>query len=112
MADCNVIAEESPEMPEHLLDWTGHPLADVGVATICAMVGKTNPHEVTLEDLDKVGTELRSAYSDSVFVSYLSCVYMNAPYTNPTIGHAARDKSLARVRPMKEPRDITAFSPA
>ena len=85
-------------MGKPLLNWTGHPLADVGVATLCAMVDKADPAQLTLEDLDKAGNELKSAYTDSLFVAYLSCVYtMNAPYTNPTMGKDARDASIRRL---------------
>lgn len=85
-------------MSELTVQWTGHPLVDVGIATLCAMVGKGDPHDLTLEDLDAVGHELRSAYSESIFVSYLSCVYtMNAPYTNPTMGNLARKKAIDRL---------------
>lgn len=81
-----------------LLKWTGHPLVDVGVATLCAMAGKDDPEKLTLEDLDVAGDEIKQAYTDSVFVSYLSCVYtMNAPYTNPKTGKAAREASLRRL---------------
>lgn len=80
------------------LKWTGHPLADVGVATLCAMTGRNDPQELTFEDMDAAGKELQSAYTDSIFVSYLSCVYtMNAPYTNPTMGKSARDASIRRI---------------
>lgn len=85
-------------MTKPLLKWTGHPLADVGVATLCAMVGQDDPEQLTLEDLDRVGQELKSAYTDSVFVAYLSCVYtMNSAYTNPTIGADKREQKLGRV---------------
>lgn len=81
-----------------LLKWTDHPLVDVGVATLCAMAGKELPQELTEQDLDAAGKELKSAYTDSVFVAYLSCVYtMNAPYTNPTTGQASRAASIQRL---------------
>jgi len=80
-----------------LLKWTGHPLADVGVATLCAMVEKTDPEELTLEDLDEAGKELKSAYTDSVFVAYLSCVFPNSAYVNPTMKGESREKSMQRL---------------
>jgi len=84
-------------MTTPLLRWTGHPLADVGVATLCAMAGKRAPEELTLEDLDDIGTELKSAYTDSVFVAYLSCVFPNSAYVNPTMKGASREKAMQRL---------------
>lgn len=85
-------------MTAPLLKWTGHPLADVGVATLCAMARKNEPEALTAEDLDKAGRELSEAYTDPIFMSYLSCVFtMNAPYTNPTTGAESRKASLKRL---------------
>ncbi len=94
-------------MTTPLLKWTGHPLADVGVATLCAMAGKDDPTELTLEDLDSAGKEIKAAYTDSVFVAYLSCVYtMNAPYTNPTTGKEAKEAAFKRLlAPHRNPPD-------
>lgn len=90
------MAELSQESP--LLFWTGHPLADVGVATACAMVNKAAPEDVTLDDLDFVANELRQAYLDPFLVAYLSCVYtMNAPYTNPSMSDDVRRTEVDRV---------------
>ena len=93
-----------------LIKWTGHPLADVGVATLCAMAGKKEPAKLTVEDLDKAGHELMEAYTDPIFMSYLSCVFtMNAPYTNPTTGAESRKASLERLlRPQRGEPDEAA----
>ena len=72
-----------------LLRWTGHPLADVGVATLCAMVEKENPEDLTLEDLDKCGDEMIGCYLHPIFMSYLTCVFPNSAYVNPTAGKAS-----------------------
>uniref|UniRef100_A0A7C4QT91 Type I-B CRISPR-associated protein Cas8b1/Cst1 n=1 Tax=Schlesneria paludicola TaxID=360056 RepID=A0A7C4QT91_9PLAN len=83
---------------EPLLNWTGHPLADVGVATLCAMAGKDDPRDLTIEDLDAAGEELRAAYTDPVFTAYLSCVFtLNSPYTNPTISELNRVSAINRL---------------
>ncbi len=81
-----------------LLKWTGHPLVDVGVGTLCAMSKKLDPEQLTLDDLDKAGKKIAAAYTDSIFVAYLSCVYsMNAPYTNPTMGVDSRKAAILRL---------------
>lgn len=71
----------------HLLDWTGHPLVDVGIATLCAMVDKPAPQALTLEDLDQAAEEMENYYFSGVMTSYLSCVFtINAEYTQPAGG--------------------------
>lgn len=84
-------------MTTPLLKWTGHPLADVGVATLCAMAGKSDPSELTLADLDKAGKEIKAAYTDSIFVSYLSCVFPNSAYVNPTMKGESRETAMKRL---------------
>ena len=80
-----------------ILKWTGHPLADVGVATLCAMVGKRDPEDLTLEDLDECGSELGDCYVDSIFMSYLTCVFPNSAYVNPTMGIDTRNTAMKRL---------------
>lgn len=83
-------------MTTPLLKWTGHPLADVGIATLCALVDKTDPEQLTLEDLDVAGSELAAAYREPIMLSYLSCIYPNGPYTNPTMGEETRKNAYLR----------------
>ena len=84
-------------MSQPLLKWTGHPLADVGVATLCALVGKKDPEKLTLEDLDVAGKEIKAAYKMPLFVVYLSCVYTtNGPFTHPSMGDELRVKKIQR----------------
>lgn len=84
-------------MPTPLLKWTGHPLADVGVATLCAMAGKNDPAELTPDDLTKCGKELKAAYTDGLFVAYLTCVFPNSAYVNPTMKADSREVAMARL---------------
>lgn len=80
-----------------LVIWTGHPLVDVGVATLCALADKDDPAELTLEDLDKAGEEIRRAYLHPIFSSYLPSVYTkNSPYTNATISAANQTIAINR----------------
>lgn len=83
---------------EPLLKWTGHPLADVGVATLCAMAGKADPSELALEDLDRAGAEIADLYSRPILLAYLSCVFtINAKFTNPTMKSEKRAKAMRRL---------------
>lgn len=67
-----------------ILEWTGHPLVDVGIATVCAMVNKVNPREITLEDLDRAAEEMAEYYFSGIMTSYNSCVFTMNAYDNPT----------------------------
>lgn len=68
---------------ENLFEWTGHPFVDVGVAGLCAMVGKQGPEELTAEDVDRAAEELAEYYFDKALLAYLSCVFPNAEYVQP-----------------------------
>jgi CRISPR-associated protein Cst1 len=80
-----------------LLRWTGHPLADVGAATLSAMVAKEKPEDLTLEDLDQCGNEMMSCYLHPIFMSYLTCVFPNSAYVNPTTGEEKRKQAMQRL---------------
>ena len=69
---------------EPMLDWTGQPLVDVGIAAICAMVEKQEPSSLTLDDLDRAASEMNQYYFSGLMTSYLSCVFMNAEYVQPS----------------------------
>ncbi len=77
-----------------VVKFTGHPLADVGVATLCALRGKGTPDALTVDDLDKVADELSTYYFSGLMTSYLSCVFMNAEYVQPGKGEG-KDKARA-----------------
>lgn len=65
------------------LRFTGHALIDVGVAGVCAFAKRKRPEEVTLDDLDRVSAFMVETYygeKERLF-SYLSCVFMNASFT-------------------------------
>jgi CRISPR-associated protein Cst1 len=59
---------------------------DVGIAAVCAMVGKQGPGEVTSEDLDEAAKEMEEYYFSGLMTSYLTCVFMNSEYVQPGSG--------------------------
>lgn len=73
-------------MPTVLLDWTGSPLVDVGIATLCAMSGKAGPADLNLGDLDAAAAEMDDYYFSGLLMSYLTCVFMNSEYVQPGTG--------------------------
>ncbi len=65
------------------LRFTGHPIPDVGLATVCAMADRATPSALTTEDLDAIAAELDEDYLSGLMKSYLSCVFMNSAPVQP-----------------------------
>ncbi len=72
------------------LRYTGHPIADVGVATICAFCEKPDPGALTQDDLRKISRFMEREYFSGKLLSYLTCVFVNSAYVNPTVGDAKK----------------------
>lgn len=75
--------EMTLEAQQSLLDWTGHPFVDVGIATLCCLCQKDNPKNLTLEDLDLAADRMAEYYFSGIMGSYLTCVFMNSAYVQP-----------------------------
>lgn len=73
-----------------ILNWTGHPLVDIGVATLCALSKKTDPRHLTLEDLDSCADMMAEYYFSGLMTSYLTCVFMNSAYVQPNMSEEKR----------------------
>jgi len=73
------------------LRYTGHPIADVGVATICAFCEKPDPGALTQDDLRKISRFMEREYFSGKLLSYLTCVFPNSAYVNPTVGDAKKN---------------------
>ena len=58
-----------------MLKYTGHPLIDVGVATITAFVGKDDPTKLTAMDLQAIASFMASEYPKSPYKSFLSIAF-------------------------------------
>jgi CRISPR-associated protein Cst1 len=66
-----------------MLRYTGHPIADVGVATVAAFCEKPDPSTLAAEDLDKVARFVEREYFSGKLLSYLTCVFPNSAYVQP-----------------------------
>ena len=62
---------------------TGHPLVDVGVATITAYLHKSNALEVTADDMDKVANYVEDQYGKNPMRSFLTVLFPNSGYVQP-----------------------------
>lgn len=76
-----------------MLRYTGHPIADVGVATVCALSNKPDPASITSEDLERVADFLECEYFSGKLLSYLTCVFPNSMYVQPAAQAGAKLKA-------------------
>jgi len=80
-----------------MLNWTGHPLVDVGIAALCAMSKKDDPRTLTLEDLDAAADRMSEYYFSGLMTSYNSCVFTMNAYDNPSFGAQKKKEYEERV---------------
>ncbi|MBM4467128.1 MAG: type I-B CRISPR-associated protein Cas8b1/Cst1 [Chloroflexi bacterium] len=82
-----------------MLKYTGHPLVDVGVATIAAFVHKPNPASITEADLNKVADFMARQYVDEPLKSFLTVAFPNSGFTQPAFNKTPerRDEYAERV---------------
>lgn len=66
-----------------MLDYTGHPLVDVGIATIAAFAGKRDPRTLTEADLDQIADYIERNYVVDPLKSFLSVAFPNSGFTQP-----------------------------
>jgi CRISPR-associated protein Cst1 len=66
-----------------MLKYTGHPLVDVGVATITAFADKSDPTEVTVDDLNAIAAYIEREYGKNPMKSFLTVVFPNSGFTQP-----------------------------
>lgn len=66
-----------------MLKYTGHPLVDVGLATITAFVRKDRPEQLTEADLDAIADYMAQNYTLNPLRSYLTVAFPNSGFTQP-----------------------------
>jgi CRISPR-associated protein Cst1 len=69
-----------------ILHFTGHALVDVGIAGLVALADKKAPDDLSLEDLDGASQWIADHYYSGLLGTYLSCVFMNASFVQPSEG--------------------------
>lgn len=82
-----------------MLNYTGHPLVDVGIATIAAFVKKRDPTSLTETDLDKVADFMASQYVVDPLKTFLTVAFPNSGFTQPAFNKnpEKRDEYAKRV---------------
>jgi hypothetical protein len=89
--DVTMSCEASDPSPRPPLAWTGHALADVGLAGLLAFANKKEPSDLTLADLDAAAEFMIENYYDGRLLPYLTCVFMNASFVQANEGRQKRD---------------------
>jgi CRISPR-associated protein Cst1 len=71
-------------MAEHSIRFIGHPLIDVGVATLCADAGVDDPRDLTPEAIDAFTDRVIGLYINKNLAGFLGAsVFPNARFANP-----------------------------
>ena len=67
-----------------MLSYVGHPYYDVGIATLAAFVGKNDPQQLTLQDLEKVAGYMAREYVHEPLRRHLHAIsFPNTPFWQP-----------------------------
>jgi CRISPR-associated protein Cst1 len=75
------------------LQWTYHPIIDVGIATLTAFAGRNSPEDVTFGDLEKFAEYAEGVYFTPLLESYLSVLFTKNFYPiNPSL-KSKKDKA-------------------
>jgi CRISPR-associated protein Cst1 len=67
----------------HSPHYTGHPLIDIGLATIAAFVNKASPEQLTQDDLGAIADYMERNYVIDPLKSFLTVVFPNSGFTQP-----------------------------
>lgn len=76
-----------------MLRYTGHPLVDVGVATIGAFARKPDITTITERDLDHVAEFISREYVRDPLKSFLNVAFPNSGYTQPAYEKAPEKRA-------------------
>lgn len=90
-----------------MLEYTGHPLVDVGIATITAFVDKRRPDELTETDLDEVADYITREYVRNPLKSFLTVAFPNSGFTQPAYNKTPEKRAVYATRVLRNYGDST-----
>ena len=90
-----------------MLEYIGHPLVDVGIATITAFVDKRQPDELTEADLDEVADYIAHEYVRDPLKSFLTVAFPNSGFTQPAYNKTPEKRSAYATRVLRNYSDDT-----
>jgi CRISPR-associated protein Cst1 len=66
-----------------MLEYSGHPLVDVGAATILAFSGKRSLSSLNESEIDKIADFMSKEYVINPLQSFLTVAFPNSGFTQP-----------------------------
>ena len=90
-----------------MLKYTGHPLVDVGIATITAFANKRKPDELTEADLDGIADYITREYVQDPLKSFLTVAFPNSGFTQPAYNKTPEKREMYATRVLRNYRDDT-----
>lgn len=85
----------------HPLNYTGHPLVDVGLATITAFANKSSPDQLTEADLEAIADYMENNYTKNPLRSYLTVAFPNSGFTNPAFFKQPDKQEIYKARVLR-----------
>ncbi|MCB9009811.1 MAG: type I-B CRISPR-associated protein Cas8b1/Cst1 [Ardenticatenaceae bacterium] len=91
-----------------MLEYTGHPILDVGIATIVAFANKNLPQELTDDDLENAADYMHQLYTDPIFTGFISITFtINAGFTQPGFKKTPEKRNIYSERVLRSFRKST-----
>ncbi len=84
-----------------MLNYTGHPLVDVGIATIAAFAGKADPAALAEEDLDAIAEYMEENYTVDPLKSFLTVAFPNSGFTQPAYDREPEKRKIYAQRVLR-----------
>ena len=77
-----------------MLEYTGHPFVDVGIATITAFARKRDPTQLTEADLDSIAAYMKENYVVNPLKSFLTVAFPNSGFTQPAYNRTPEKRTV------------------
>lgn len=88
-----------------MLNYTGHPLVDVGMATITAFANKDLPEQLNETDLEAIADYMTQNYTVNPLRSYLTVAFPNSGFTQPAFFNQPEKQELYKDRVLRTFRE-------
>ncbi len=90
-----------------MLKYTGHPIVDIGIATILAFSNKERPEQVLEEDLDAIADYMAENYTVNPLRGYLTVAFPNSGFTQPAYFKQPKKQEIYKDRVLRAYRNNT-----
>lgn len=90
-----------------MLEYTGHPIVDVGIATIVAFANKDSPQELVDEDFENIADYMERNYTVDPLRSFLTVAFPNSGFTQPAYFNAPDKQQIYAKKVLRSFRSDT-----